>query len=103
MNLGELIEYLESKDSTIVVKMGFSEPHSYRGDYANLAFEPCKNTTVGKMLECAKSALNKVYTGYKGGEFTMREYVDVYIAEYGYLGEQVGKILLDYMTESEVK
>ena len=98
MFLKELIEYLEKKDPNIVVPVGFCCPHSYRGYYIELAFIPEKDTTVGAMLECAKTALGETYTGWKGGEFTMGECTDVYLAEHGELGEEIGKVLLDYMT-----
>lgn len=100
MRLGELIEYLENIDQHLVVKKGFCNPHSYRGHYEELAFQPTENITVGRMLEFAKSALGNTYTGYKGGNFKMDEYTDCYIANYGECGETIGKLLLDYMTES---
>lgn len=97
MTLGELIEELEKYPSNQVVAMGFSDPHSYRGDYSNLAFEPIENTTVGEMLSEAKDALGSRFEGYKGGEFKMTEYTDVYIAYYSHCGEELGPILLGYM------
>lgn len=98
MFLKELIEYLERKDPNIVVSVGFCCPHSYRGYYTELGFVPKKNTTVGDMLECAKGALGSTYVGWKGGEFTMGEYTDVYLAEYGDTGDEICNVLLDYMT-----
>jgi hypothetical protein len=98
MVLEELIAYLEKVDHGVVVKHGFNNPHSYRGFYQELAFEPAKNITVGEMLACAKDALGKTYTGYKGGEFKMHEYTDVYLANYGECGEGIGPTLLGYMT-----
>lgn len=98
MFLKELINYLEKKDPTIAAALGFCCPHSYRGYYTELAFIPEKNTTVGEMLKCAKDALGSTYQGWKGGEFTMDEYTDVYLAEYGDTGDSIGLILLDFMT-----
>jgi hypothetical protein len=95
--LGELIAFLEARDPAIVVPMGFHEPHSYRGDYFCLAFEPLPNTTVGAMLACAREALGKTYQGYKGGDYVMKEYTNVYLSEYGTTGEEIGPILLQYM------
>jgi hypothetical protein len=71
MTLNELIRYLEKEDPKKVVAIGFNNPHSYRGYYEDLAFEPAKNITVGEMLDCAKGALGKTYEGYKGGEYKM--------------------------------
>lgn len=97
MVLKELIDWLEQQDQNAVVPVGFNNPHSYRGDYYSLAFEPATDVTFGAMLEYAKSALGETYTGYKGGEFEMHEYTDCYIAEWGCLGDQIGIILLNYM------
>lgn len=97
MYLSGLIAFLEARDPSIVVPVGFHHPHSYRGDYFCLAFEPVESVTVGSMLACAKSALGQTYEGYKGGEYTMREYTDVYLSEYGTTGEEIGPILLRYM------
>lgn len=97
MVLKELIEFLESRDSNLFVPVGFNHPHSYRGYYTDLAFEPRENTTVGEMLGCAKEALGKTYSGYKGGDFKMGEYTDVWLSEYGRCGEGIGEVLLKYM------
>lgn len=98
MTLGELIAFLEKRDPRIVVPMGFNGPHSYRGIYRDLAFEPVRDTTVGEMLACAKDALGRTFDGYKGGDFVMDENVDVYLSNYGEAsGETIGITLLLYM------
>lgn len=97
MYLSDLIAFLEARDPSIVVPVGFHHPHSYRGRYDCLAFEPAENVTVGTMLACAKEALGQTYEGYKGGEYTMVEYTDVYLSEYGTTGEKIGPVLLGYM------
>lgn len=97
MMLYELIELLEQYDPHRVVPMGFSNPHSYRGDYGQLAFEPTANVTVQSMLTAAREAIGYTYEGYKGGEFTMDKDVDVYIATWGCTGEAIGVILFNYM------
>ena len=97
MYLSELIKTLEKAPREQVVTKGFNNPHSYRGYYEELAFEPTDNTTVGEMLDCAKESLNKTYTGYKGGEYTMDEYTDCNLAWYGSTGEGIGEVLLGYM------
>lgn len=99
MILKELIEKLEKYPKDKVVRMGFDSPHSYRGSYDELAFEPCPNTTVGQMLEYAKSAIGQTYEGYKGGQYLMDEYTTVNIAEYGSCGEEIGEVLLKYILE----
>lgn len=97
MTLGELIDALKKVPSDRVVPLGFAHPHSYRGFYDELAFEPAKNTTVKAMLDAAEIALGSTFTGWKGGEYTMGEYTDVWIAERGCCGEGIGPMLLSYM------
>lgn len=98
MNLGDLIKQLELYNQDTVVPFGFGAPHSYRGNYFDVAFEPVAPTTIGAMLEHAKSALGARFEGYKGGEYKMEEYSDCWIADYGCCtGETIGPILLDYM------
>lgn len=97
MTLGNLIAYLEKEDPTKVVPLGFHRPHSYRGYYDQLAFEPMENVTVGQMLADASSALGRTYQGYKGGSYRMGEYTDVWLSEYGSCGEMIGPVLLGYM------
>ena len=97
MTLDQLIAALEAAPLYLRVPLGFSSPHSYRGYYTDLAFEPQEDTTVGQMLVCAKSALGQTYHGWKGGEYTMEEHTDVWLAEYGCSGETIGPVLLGYM------
>lgn len=97
MILKELIAFLEAHDPDQVVPIGFANPHSYRGQYYDLAFEPVEQVTIGSMLACAREALGTTYEGYKGGDYEMSECTDVYLAEYGSTGEQIGLVLLCYM------
>lgn len=97
MTLGELIQRLKEAPRDFRVPFGFHEPHSYRGYYDQLAFEPTTNVTVGEMLDAAESALGETFTGYKGGDYTMGEYTDVWIAHYGECGDGISHMLLDYM------
>lgn len=103
MTLGELIEMLEAvDDKSVVLRRGFHNPHSYRGSYSRLAFEPAENVTVHSMLVCAKEALGNTYVGYKGGDFVMEEYTDVYLANWSECGEELGAMLLSYMLKDVV-
>lgn len=98
LNLDQLIEFLAARDPNKVVVRGFHNPHSYRGIYQDLAFEPATNVTVGAMLADARSALDKTYQGYKGGDYTMYGSVDVWVAEEGSgWGEKIGYTLMMYM------
>lgn len=97
MDLGTLIQELEKADPEQVCAEGFCSPHSYRGYYHELAFEPAKDVTVKDMLAAAKSALGSTYTGYKGGSYRMDGYSTVYLARYGDCGEELTSMALKYM------
>lgn len=97
MLLCELIAQLEAADPQRVVPLGFKHPHSYRGYYEELAFEPVSRTLVADMLQAAKSALGAIYEGYRGGEFKMDASTKCYLAHWGECGEPIGPVLLDYM------
>ena len=101
MNLGELISRLKQEPLDKIVKEGFTNPHSYRGNYYYIAFEPCENVSVADMLEDAKSALGTTYQGWKGGDFTMNKYSYVYLAEEGNIGDELSERLLNYMLKDE--
>lgn len=103
MTLIELIEELKKHDPAKVVRHGFLGPHSYRGDYSYLAFEPASKMSVGAMLLEAQSALGSTYAGYKGGSYKMNEYTPVYLAFYGSCGEELGPTLLRLMLDSKVE
>lgn len=94
LGLDELIAILEAHDPATVVKVGFADPHSYRGYYHEVAFEPAANVTVGAMLADARAALGATYQGYKGGDYTMSGYTSVWLASYGCTGESLGRVLL---------
>jgi hypothetical protein len=98
MTLGELIAALEAADPTKVVPHGFTNPHSYRGYYDQLAFEPARNVTVEAMLDDARSALGTTYQGWKGGEFEMDEHTDCWLASEGSTSDEtIGLTLLRLM------
>lgn len=101
MNLKKLIEILETCDHTKTVQ-GFGKPHSYRGDYDELAFEPME-TTIGEMLDCANFAVGESFTGYKGGTFEMDDNTMVYLAYYGCTGQEITNTVLADMIWGESK
>ena len=103
MYLHELIDELKKHDPAKRVRRGFDSPHSYRGYYDELAFEPCGETTVGEMLEAAQSAVGETYQGWKGGDFLMNDWTPVHLAHMGDCGEDLGSTLLSYMLADEVR
>lgn len=56
-----------------IVAKGMSNPHSWRGSYYDVSFEPKENITLGDMYDAANDAIGTTYRGYKGGEFYMSE------------------------------
>jgi len=97
VNLQELIARLEKLPKDQAVRYGFARPHSYRGYYNQLAFEPEENTTVGAMLDAANSANGETYEGWKGGEYYMHGDTAVWLANRGEGGEELGHMLLDFI------
>lgn len=101
MILAELITALEAADPDHVVRHGFTNPHSYRGYYDELAFEPASNVTVADMLDDARNALGATYEGWKGGDFTMRGHTDCWLSEEGSAsGDTISALLLQLMLTS---
>lgn len=66
-----------------VMVYGFSNPHSYRGYYEELAFEPESRVPIGTLLDTAQSAQGQTYAGWKGGEYTMTLNTPVNISREG--------------------
>lgn len=89
MDLGELIAALEAADLGLTVPDGFRFPHSYRGYYAELAFEPARDVTVAQMLGAAREALGSTYEGWKGGDFTMTATTPCWVAVEGACGVEL--------------
>lgn len=95
MTLQDLTTWLETQNLDLIVPHGFGRPMSYRGYYDQLAFEPVEDARLGDMLQYARNALGATYTGYKGGDYTMDEFTDCWIAEYGTSqGDLIGPTLL---------
>jgi hypothetical protein len=103
MNLGELIDALENEPQDKVVPVGFCNPHSYRGYYDQLAFEIKRGAFVADMLADARYAVGQTFAGYKGGEYKMSIYTDVYLAKRGDTGEGIGPMLLRFMLDAPME
>jgi hypothetical protein len=98
MNLGKIIAALRDEDPNLVMPVGFNEPHSWRGQYHELAFEPARYIKVGAVLHAAESANGATFEGYNGGNYTMNEYSDCWLSTYGRgAGESIGPIMLKLM------
>lgn len=80
LNLGELINFLETLNPKQVVKNGFGKAGSYRGFYDQIAFEPAEGVTVESMLQNAKAAVGETFYGWHGGRYRMTKKTLVNIA-----------------------
>lgn len=103
LTLGDLINRLEKENPEKVIALGFGSPHSYRGAYENLAFEPVRRCRVGDMLNAAESALGATFTGYKGGEYVMSTDTEVFICFSGEdTDNQLGPLLLEFLLAQDM-
>jgi hypothetical protein len=109
MTLRELIKTLSETDPALTVRHGWDCAFSYRGDYSQLAVRQAENVPVTRMARVLLDSVDQIMQGYKGGDYRMHEYVDVYLVEdRSSCGEQIGPLLLKYMLadsarETEVK
>ena len=95
MSLSDIITALEAEDPDRILPLGFRTPHSYRGDYMDLGFEPAHNITVRETLAAARSALGATYEGWKGGQFTMEGWTDCWLAEEGCCSDDsIGPVMM---------
>lgn len=94
VTLGEMIMTLKNFPQDTEVVGVSAECDSYRGYYSDLAFEP-GNTTVGKLLEVAESALGKTFERYKGGDFTMNKITPTWCANYGSCGQKIVSLIYE--------
>lgn len=106
LTLGEVIAVLEEeqkKSPGRVLRMGFGDPGSWRGDYIEMMVQPKADVTIDNMLQDVKGALGDTYYGYKGGEFIMTEYTAVWLDYYGESHEvPVSKFILKVMLEDKL-
>ena len=98
--LGHIIDRLREVHPAKVCRIGFRNPHSYRGNYSDLAFEPAESITVAEMLKAAESADGATYTGWKGGEFEMDETTRCWISERGVCSEDaIGPVMMSLILD----
>ena len=66
-------------------------PHSYRGYYNQLSFEPDREAsqTVEETLKLCESLVGNVYIGWKGGEYEMGLDTELNYALEGQTGFQI--------------
>ena len=92
LTLGKLIEILDLyPDFTIEMQA----PHSYRGYYSDLSFEPSHAIEASDLSKILKNnILNQKLEGYKGGEYLMDEDTPLWLDYYGeYTGTAIVRII----------
>jgi|AntDeeMinimDraft_5_1070356.scaffolds.fasta_scaffold02255_7 hypothetical protein len=88
-NLDLLKKELEKYDNDKYIEFDVGgspiHPHSYRGFYEQLAFEPNdeEEQKVGDFIDALSSTNGQIFSGYKGGKYTMHEDTMVWAAQYG--------------------
>lgn len=87
MNLKDIRFFLEEQPKDKICKYGFKSPHSYRGYYDEVAFEPASDVTVQSMLDCVERALSEEFEGWKGGIYEYDLSTNVHIAFKGYTSD----------------
>lgn len=97
LTLGKAIERLSKFELTESIRFDYLDaypgnPHSYRGYYSDLAFEPCKTTENSKLqgfLASLSHSRNREFIGWKGGEFVMAEDTPLWVADKGDCGRAI--------------
>lgn len=109
ITLGELIDALSTRPRDHQVRFDFGSfvprgVDSYRGYYSDLAIgyddDWRKPQSLGALLDDLRASVGKVFTGYKGGEYTMTRSTVVWAANYGQSNQTatVGVTGNDYQT-----
>lgn len=98
LNLGEIISFLEKHRDYLIE---LTAPHSYRGYYEDLAFEPSViGIPVVRFLKDIKdNVLGKGLGGYKGGEYLMTVNTPLWRSMEG---EASGEAIMDFKIENNV-
>ena len=93
--LGDILDAFQQLDQDLILPIGLAEPHSYRGDYMDLAFEAVSDATVGDVTNMLGSCIGATFEGYKGGDYRMTRNSWCWIAPYGTSGgDHIGPVLL---------
>lgn len=95
ITLGKLIDALCEKGFPEEVSK-IARPHSYRGYYSDLSFEPEEGLmSRHELLIMLKECMGEIFHGYKGGEFQMGRNTPLWIAEYGSCGKAIAGVSPD--------
>lgn len=82
MELKNFKQLIEALPVGTICKYGISEPFSWRGVYAEVAFNIEKQPMLREdILTKIENAYNGTFYGYKGGEYKYCDYTDVHFEE----------------------
>jgi len=82
MELKELKQQIKQAEIGKTFDYGISEPFSWRGSYDEVAFEILEQPmTREEILANIEKAYTGTFYGYKGGEFTYKDYTEVHFEE----------------------
>lgn len=96
--LGDIIDAFAKLDPNAILPIGLGEPHSYRGDYMDLAFEAVTDAKVSDVLDILRACVGETFEGYKGGDYRMDRSSWCWIAMHGYSGgDHIGPVLLHFL------
>lgn len=73
MTLGEMKELFSSYPKDTVLDYGIDDVFSWRGSYDEPCFNITENVTVGECLAHIEHALDGLFCGWKGGEYSYHE------------------------------
>jgi hypothetical protein len=65
----EFLENVQATDPNFEFVNAFNNPHSWRGEYSEIAFQSAYLLTSADMLECVDRAITEKFYGWKGGEY----------------------------------
>ena len=95
LTLGGFIKLLKALSADAMVD-GFANPHSYRGYYCDLAFEPLQQKiTASDALEMCCGCMGEVFTGWKGGEYMMGANTPIWLSHEGTCGVKIVALYID--------
>lgn len=111
MELKEFKDYIENTEKGKKFNYGISEPFSWRGSYDEVAFEILEQPmTREEILVNIEKAYTGTFYGYKGGEYTYKDYTEVNFekdtsryTDGGYCAEMIAKIEDGEIYESQEK
>jgi len=104
MELGKFKQYIESFEDNHIFDYSISEPFSWRGVYAEVAFDITnEKSTKEEVLQKIQKAYSESFYRYKGGDFTYNDYTDIHFErdESAYSDGKYAQRIIETITEKE--